>query len=58
VLTGDCGPNAYQVLSTAGIEVIIGVSGKVKDAVEAYKAGKYKAISQPSVEPHHGQASK
>jgi predicted Fe-Mo cluster-binding NifX family protein len=58
VLTGDCGPNAYQVLSAAGIEVITGVSGKVKDAVEAYKAGKYKKISQPTVEPHHGLASK
>jgi len=54
VLTGDCGPNAYQVLSAAGIEVYSGVSGKVKDAIKDYKAGKFKAIGQASVQPHHG----
>jgi len=56
VLTGDCGPNAYQVLSAAGIEVCTGVSGKVKDAIAGYKAGKFKASGQASVEPHHGQS--
>jgi len=57
VLTGDCGPNAYQVLSAAGIEVCTGVTGKVKDAIADYKAGKFKAIGQASVEPHHGQSA-
>ncbi len=55
VLTGDCGPNAYQVLSAAGIEVFTGVSGKVKDTIRDYKAGKFKPITQASVQPHHGQ---
>jgi predicted Fe-Mo cluster-binding NifX family protein len=54
VLTGDCGPNAYQVLSAANIQVITGVSGKVKDAIQAFKEGRLKVISQPSVQPHHG----
>jgi predicted Fe-Mo cluster-binding NifX family protein len=54
VLTGNCGPNAYQVLSQAGIEVITGVSGKVKDAIEQYKAGKFKANSQANVPDHFG----
>lgn len=54
VLTGSCGPNAYQVLSAAGIKVITGVSGKVKDAVQDYKSGKFQASSQPNVTAHFG----
>jgi predicted Fe-Mo cluster-binding NifX family protein len=54
VLTGNCGPNAYQVLSTAGIKVITGLSGKIKDAVEDYRSGKLKASSQPNVATHFG----
>ena len=41
VVTGDCGPNAYQVLSTAGIPVYAGTSGKVRDVVEAFKRGEF-----------------
>jgi predicted Fe-Mo cluster-binding NifX family protein len=54
VITGNCGPNAYQVLEAAGIKVITGVSGKVKDAIEDYKAGKLKASAQPNVGGHFG----
>ena len=54
VLTGNCGPNAYQALSAAGIQVITGVSGRIKDAVEAYKAGKLQRSAQPSVGSHYG----
>ena len=54
VLTGNCGPNAYQVLSSAGIKVITGVSGKVKDAIQAYKSGKFQASAQPNVPDHFG----
>jgi len=54
VLTGNCGPNAYQVLSSAGIKVITGVSGKVKDAIQAYKSGKFQASARPNVPDHFG----
>ena len=54
VLTGNCGPNAYQTLSAAGIQVITGVSGGTKDAIEAFKAGKFQSIAQPSVGSHYG----
>lgn len=39
VLTGICKPNAYLRLQAAGVEVIKGVSGEVKAALEQFKAG-------------------
>jgi predicted Fe-Mo cluster-binding NifX family protein len=54
VLTGNCGPNAYQVLSPAGIKVITGVSGKVKDVIQGYRAGRLKESSQANVPDHFG----
>jgi len=54
VLSGNYGPNAYQVLSAAGIQMITGVSGKVQDAIQAYKSGRLQATSQPTVAAHAG----
>ncbi|MFW6150386.1 MAG: NifB/NifX family molybdenum-iron cluster-binding protein [Chloroflexota bacterium] len=54
VLTGNCGPNAYQVLSAAGVQIVTGVSGKVRDAVAAYKSGQYQASSGANVADHFG----
>jgi predicted Fe-Mo cluster-binding NifX family protein len=54
VLTGNCGPNAYQALSPAGIKVITGISGKIKDAIEEYKSVKYSAAQQANVPDHFG----
>jgi len=54
VLTGNCGPNAFQVLSAAGIQVITGVSGKIKDAIEKYKSGAFEASGQANVADHFG----
>jgi predicted Fe-Mo cluster-binding NifX family protein len=58
ILTGNCGPNAYQVLTAAGIKVITGVTGKVNDAIQDYKDGKYQASSQPSVSDHFGMGGR
>jgi len=52
VLTGNCGPKAFQILEAAGIQVIVGVAGSVKEAVAAYQAGKYKPARGPNVPGH------
>jgi predicted Fe-Mo cluster-binding NifX family protein len=57
VLTGNCGPNAHKVLSSARIQVITGVSGKVKDAIEGYRAGKLKTSAQANVPDHFGMGA-
>ncbi len=54
VLTGNVGPNAFQVLSAAGISVYAGVSGKVSDAIAQFRSGKLKPFSFPSVGAHYG----
>jgi predicted Fe-Mo cluster-binding NifX family protein len=48
VITGMVGPNAHRVLSTAGIEIITGASGTVKDAIQRYKAGQLCGGQGPS----------
>ena len=58
VLTGNVGPNAHQVLSAAGISVFTGGSGTVKEAIEGYKNGKYKAADAPSVGSKFGMPGK
>ena len=54
VLTGNCGPNAHQTLSAAGVQIITGVSGTVSEAASGYKAGKFQAASAPNVNAHFG----
>lgn len=54
VLTGHCGPNAYQALSAGGIKVFTGLSGKIKEAVGKYKSGELTTTSGPTAPPHSG----
>jgi len=56
VITGNCGPNAYKALSAAGIKVITGVTGNIRDAIEDYKLGKLQVSSQPNVSAHSGMS--
>ncbi|MDD4907596.1 MAG: NifB/NifX family molybdenum-iron cluster-binding protein [Candidatus Omnitrophica bacterium] len=58
VLTGNIGPNAHQVLSAAGISIFTGVSGTVKEAIDNFKNGKYKAADAPSVGSKFGMPGK
>jgi predicted Fe-Mo cluster-binding NifX family protein len=54
VLTGNCGPNAHQTLSAAGIEVVVGCGGTVSDAITRFKAGQCQPATAPSVASHAG----
>jgi len=54
MLTGNCGPNAFQTFGAAGVHVITGVSGTVREAVEQYNTGALKATDTPNVQSHFG----
>jgi len=54
VLTGNCGPNAYQTLAAAGIGIIVGCSGTVRDVIEQYTSGRFSSAAGPNVVSHFG----
>ena len=54
VLTGNVGPNAFQGLTAAGIQIYIGAKGTARDALAAYKAGTLQATSGPTSQGHGG----
>jgi len=54
VLTGNVGPNAYQALSAAGIQVLTGVYGTVREAVMKYKQGELRSTPGPTAPMHYG----
>jgi predicted Fe-Mo cluster-binding NifX family protein len=54
VITGNVGPNAFNVLSATGIKIVTGASGSVRDAVEKYKRGQLKEAGNPTVGGHFG----
>ena len=54
VLTGNCGPNAFNTFGAAGIRVITGVSGTVRGAVEQFKSNALPDVAEPNVQSHFG----
>ncbi len=52
VVTGNVGPKAYAALSAAGVEVYIGASGTVRQAIDAFRAGTLSRAEKPTVEGH------
>lgn len=54
VLTGNCGPNAFQTLSAAGVQVLTGVRGSIRQAVDQFKMGAHTNATGPNVVDHFG----
>ena len=57
VITGHCGPNAVQTLSTAGVELFADQAGTVKEVVERFKMGNLRPTSAATVDSHFGMGS-
>lgn len=54
ILTGNVGPNAFRTLNAGGIEVVTGISGSVKEAIQKYKKGEWDSADSPTVDSKFG----
>ncbi|MBC8249870.1 MAG: NifB/NifX family molybdenum-iron cluster-binding protein [Anaerolineales bacterium] len=54
VLTGNVGPNAYNVFQAANVPIYLLAGGTVREAVEAYKAGQLQSVTGANVQAHAG----
>jgi len=57
LISGNIGPNAFQVLSTADVKIATGAYGTVKEAVEMYKSGKLNEAGGSTVAAHAGMGA-
>ncbi len=54
VLTGHVGPNAYDALNAGGVEVYVGISGTVREAINQFQSNKLTKVSSPTAPAHTG----
>lgn len=54
VLTGNVGPKAFSALLAAGVQVVTGAAGTVRDTLERFKRGELRASDSPTVGGHFG----
>lgn len=52
VITGNCGPKAFRTLEAAGIKVVTGAKGTIREVAEKFKKGEYEYTSAANVEGH------
>jgi predicted Fe-Mo cluster-binding NifX family protein len=52
LMTGYCGPKAFQTLQQASIKVVSDVSGTVSQAVEKFKSEEFHYLEAPNAQAH------
>ena len=52
LLTGYCGPKAFQVLEAANIKVVNDVNGTIREAIQKFKAGTLSFATSANAESH------
>ncbi len=53
VLTDNVGPNAFQALSNAGIQIMTGISGTVREAIRQFNSGQLRPASEATVPEYY-----
>jgi len=54
VISGNIGPNAFDTLSAANIDIYIGASGKIEDILQKFNLGELKKTESSNVKSHFG----
>jgi predicted Fe-Mo cluster-binding NifX family protein len=54
VVTGNMGPNAFNVFQSAGVPIYLFGGGTVGDAVEAFRSGRLQSTADANVQAHAG----
>ncbi|MCG8569737.1 MAG: NifB/NifX family molybdenum-iron cluster-binding protein [Spirochaetes bacterium] len=54
VVTGQVGPNAFDTLNAAGIQIVTGAQGKILEILKQYEQGELKNTKQATVDSHFG----
>jgi len=55
IITGQVGPNAFTTLHAAGMKILVGALGKVRDVLEKYNKGQLTSYAQgPTARAHAG----
>ena len=49
ILTGNIGPNAFQTLSAAGVQVMAGIKGTVREAIRKLNSDQLRPVSRATV---------
>ena len=52
IITGNCGPKAFKVLSSAGVKIYIGAEGTIKETIEKFKKNELQEAETANVEGH------
>jgi len=52
VITGNVGPKAFAALQAAQLAVYTGATGTVREAIEAFQAGRLNLAHSPNVQGH------
>lgn len=52
LITGHCGPKAFRVLQNAGVKIMTGADGKVRDVIDQFKKGRLEIASAADVKGH------
>lgn len=58
LVTGNVGPKAFHALSAAGIDVVTGAFGTVRNVIEKFKRGALEKTGSPSVGGHFGMGGR